>query len=132
MKKILSLAIFLSLIAFPFRAWSRSTLAVGAFGGGNFQLVNTYPDLNPGAGGGISFEYRFNQHWGIETAFSIFDQNGTSNSQGDNGIFLLNVPDVALKFYFFSEEHRVDPYISAGLGLSVLTEGSIQNNSEGA
>lgn len=131
MKKIFSFTLFFLLILFSSKSWARPTIAIGAFGGGSFQLVNTFPDLDPGTGGGISFEYRFNQHWGIETALSVFDYDGKGGSQGDSGILLLNVPDVKLKFYFFSQEHKIDPYVSAGLGLSVLTDGRLHDNSGG-
>jgi outer membrane protein W len=113
-------------------ASARPTMAVSGFGGGNFQLTNTFPDLNVGAGGGVAFDYRFNQRWAIAASLSVFSHDGEGASQGDNGMLLLSVPDIDLKFYFFGQEHRIDPYATAGIGIGVLTGGSRSDNSGGA
>ncbi len=116
----------------PFKSEARKSIAISGFGGGEFPLLSSYPDLDIGAGGGVSFEYRFNQHWGISTSLSVFAHNGEGVSAGDKDMLFLDVPDVDLKFYFLSQERAFDPYISAGMGIGVLTEGSIDNNSGGA
>lgn len=133
MKKILLLlSLAFTLSTFSPNVFARHSMAVSGFGGGNFQIVNTYPQLDIGGGGGIAFEYRFNQHWGIQTSLSVFDHNGSGPQSGDNGILVLNVPSIDLKYYILNAERRVDPYLRAGLGLTVLTGGSVSNNSGGA
>ncbi len=133
MKKIVSLlATLSSLFLFIPQGFSRHSMAISGFGGGNFQIINTFPELDLGAGGGIAFEYRFNQHWGIQTSLSVFDHNGSGPQKGDKGILLLNVPSIDLKYYLLGDEKRFDPFLRAGLGISVLTGGTVSNNSGGA
>lgn len=133
MKKILIMAsLFSSLFLFSTQLHARHSMAISGFGGGNFQIIDTFPQLNLGAGGGIAFEYRFNQHWGIQTSLSVFDHNGSGPQKGDNGVLLLNVPSIDLKYYLLNSEKKIDPYLRAGLGISVLTSGSVANNSGGA
>lgn len=119
------------LLASP-NIYSRHSMAISGFGGGNFQIVDTFPQLDLGAGGGIAFEYRFNQHWGLQTSLSVFDHNGSGPQRGDNNILLLNVPSVDLKYYLLNDEKWIDPFLRAGIGISVLTGGSAANNSGGA
>ena len=133
MKKTISLfSILFSFLIYTPQALCRHTMAISGFGGGNFQIINTFPQLDLGAGGGIAFEYRFNQHWGIQTSLAVFDHNGSGPQKGDNGILLLNVPSIDLKYYLLNSEKKIDPYLRAGLGISVLTGGSVHNNSGGA
>ncbi len=133
MKKIVSLlSIITSFFIFTSPVFARHSMALSAFGGGNFHLIDTFPDLDLGAGGGIAFEYRFNQHWGIQTSLGVFDHNGSGAQRGDNGILVLNVPSIDLKYYLLNDEKRIDPFLRAGLGLTVITGGSISNNSGGA
>jgi hypothetical protein len=132
MKKMIPFVLVVVLLAAPQKVFSRHKMALSGFGGGNFQLVDTFPDLTVGAGGGIAFDYRFNQRWGLSTSLSVFDHDGEGPSSGDNGMLLLTIPSVDLKFYFLKQEHRIDPFASAGLGISVLTGGSRADNSGGA
>ncbi len=132
MKKSLLIFPLLPLLLFSSKLWARPTMAVSGFGGGNFQIADTFPDLDIGTGGGISFEYRFNQRWGLETSLSVFAHDGEGASRGDNGMLLLSVPNVDLKFYFLKEEHKIDPYAGVGIGVNVLTGGSRSDNSGGA
>jgi len=132
MKKIIPLILLAVCFTLPQQAFSRHTMAISGFGGGNFQIANTFPNLDIGAGGGIAFDYRFNQRWGLQTSLSVFDHDGEGASAGDNGMLLLTLPSVDLKFYFLKEEHRIDPFVSAGLGINVLTGGSRADNSGGA
>ena len=112
----------------PRNAQARRGFSVGLQGMGNFFLTHSTPDLNIGPGGGLFFDYRFNQRWAIETDLFATVHNGRNISAGDNNILLLGVPSVELKFYMRPNENRIDPYLLAGLGVYVLTEGSINNN----
>jgi outer membrane protein with beta-barrel domain len=110
---------------------AREGFSVGAQGLGNFFLTNGGPNLDIGPGGGLFFDYRFNQRWSIETDLFFSFHDGEGAFKGDNNMLLLGVPTVELKFYFRGHESSIDPYALAGLGVYVLTEGSINNNSSG-
>jgi len=133
MKKIFLFASILSaLLLNSSQAFCRHSMALSGFGGGNFQIINTFPQLDVGGGGGIAFEYRFNQHWGLQTSLSVFDHDGGGPQKGDNNIYFLNVPSIDLKYYLLSDEKKIDPFLRAGIGISVLSGGSVANNSGGA
>ena len=112
-------------------AQARPGFSLGIQGIGNFFLTDSNPDLGIGPGGGIFFDYSFNQRWSIETDLFVTMHKGEGASTGDKDIFLLGVPTAELKFYLRGKENSVDPYILAGLGVYVLTEGSVSNNSGG-
>ena len=105
MKKIIAFLFFV-LFIFPHALWARSKMAVGGFGGGNFQIANTFPNLDIGAGGGISFDYRFNQHWGLQTSLSVFDHDGEGASAGDNGMLAADNAKLAVDNGEKAEENR--------------------------
>ncbi len=111
---------------------AHSGWTLGLQGIGNFFLTDSFPDLKTGPGAGLFFDYRFNQRWALETDFFFSVHDGAGISTGDNDMILLGVPTVELKFYLRgSENPRIDPYLLAGLGVYVLTEGSIDDNSGG-
>jgi len=120
-----------SLLLLPRAGEARQGFSFGAQGLGNFFLTNSRPDLKIGPGFGLFFDYRFNQRWSIETDLFVSFHDGDGASTGDDNMLLLGVPTVELKFYPRSKENRIDPYLFAGLGVYVLTEGSITNNSGG-
>jgi outer membrane protein W len=129
---ILAAATLIALAGFGVKsAHAREGFSVGAQVIGNFFLTDGTPDLDPGIGGGLYFDYRFNQRWSIETDLFVSFHDGTGVSAGDNNQMLLGVPTVELKFYLRGKENSIDPYLLAGLGVYVLTEGSIGNNSSG-
>lgn len=115
----------------PPNLFAREGFSVGIQGIGNFFITDSNPDLSPGPGGGLYFDYRFNQHWSLETDLFFSIQDGTGISSGDNNQYLLGVPTAELKFYLRGRENSLDPYLLAGLGVYVLTEGSISNSSGG-
>jgi hypothetical protein len=105
--------------------------SVGVMGMGNFFLTNAHPDLKIGPGAGLMFDYRFNQHWSVETDLFFSEHSGEGISAADKDIFLIGVPTFELKFYLRGQENRLDPYLLAGFGVYVLTEGTIDDNSGG-
>lgn len=131
LKKILFSLAALSALAFSSQAQAREGWSVGLQGMGNFFLTDSDPDLKVGPGGGIAVDYRFNQRWSIEADLFVSFHDGGGISSGDNGMLLLGVPTVELKFYPRSQESTVEPYVFAGLGIYVLTEGDIDDNSGG-
>jgi hypothetical protein len=121
----------IGLIAGPKELLARTGWSVGGQGIGNFFLTDSNPDLGIGPGGGIMVDYRFNQRWSLETDLFVSFHDGEGISNGDNNMYLLGVPTVELKFYLRGQENNIDPYLLAGLGVYVLTEGSVSNNSGG-
>lgn len=133
MKKISALVAItiLSWLGFSSSAQAREGMSVYITGLGNVMLVDTKPELDPGAGGGISFDYRFNQHFSIETSVMISSHDGSGNSNGDNGILLVGIPTVDLKYYLLNNDHAWDPYVGLGVGMYFTTEGTSNDNSGG-
>ncbi len=133
MKKKIALAFLIVSLFFlnGKSAHARQGFSLGAMGLGNFFLTNGGPNLDIGPGGGLLFDYRFNQRWSIETDLFFSFHDGEGNNAGDNNMILLGVPSIELKFYLRGQEAKIDPYVLAGLGFYVLTEGSVKNNSGG-
>src|SRR5262245_11481224 len=131
LKKIIVSLAAVAVFAFTAQAQAREGWSVGLQGMGNFFLTDSDPDLKVGPGGGIAVDYRFNQRWSIEADLFVSFHDGDGISSGDNGMLLLGVPTVELKFYPRSKEGTVEPYVFAGLGIYVLTEGDIDDNSGG-
>jgi hypothetical protein len=130
MKKI---TLFLAgiLLCASLSAEARQGFAVGLGPAGNIFLVDTVPVLDPGAGGYVYFDYRFQDQLSFQTSFIMTSQDGTNVSAGDNGILFLGMPTFDLKYYFLKEDPHWDPYIATGIGVYWLTEGSIANSSGG-
>jgi outer membrane protein W len=131
LKKIFFSLVATATLALSSGAQAREGWSVGAQGLGNFFLTDSDPDLKIGPGGGLFFDYRFNQRWSIEVDLFVSFHDGSGISSGDNGMLLLGVPTAELKFYPRSQEATVEPYLFAGLGIYVLTEGDIDDNSGG-
>jgi outer membrane protein W len=114
---------------------SKSGAAGGNFsvGGGpvgNVFIVDSNPDLNPGAGGYLFFDYRWSPQFSTQFGFMISDQDGTGISKGDDDILLMGFPTFDLKFYMLSNPSRWDPYALIGMGIYILTEGSVSNGTK--
>ncbi len=124
--------LFFILFSFSKSAEARHAFALSAYGGGVFSLTNTFPDLDIGAGGGIALDWRFNQRWALSTRLAVYEHDGEGLSSGDKGMLFMNLPDALLKFHFFADEKKFDPYAAVGIGLGVLSGGSLGDNSGGA
>ena len=129
MKRTKNLFLILTLLTLASSMASRSAearqgFAIGMGPVGNIFLVDTIPIIDPGIGGPMFFNYRFAEQLAFQTGFMLTSQDGTNVSNGDNGILFLGMPTVDLKYYFLKNDPKFDPYISTGLGLYWLTEGS--------
>lgn len=98
---------------------------------GSFQLVDTLPIVDPGLGGGLFFDYRFNQRFAMELEAFVIFQDGDKASAGEGGISFYGIPTGTLKMYFLSNATKLDPYFGVGLGVYMLSEGGIDNNTFG-
>ena len=91
--------LFVLSLAHPAFARSSKNMTIGIMAMGNIQLIDTLPDIDPGPGGGVYFDYRFNQRFtGTDPAlhnqfFTRWQPSRIGDagpSQIDNGINLFN------------------------------------------
>jgi outer membrane protein with beta-barrel domain len=102
-------------------------MSVGLGPTGNIFIVDSNPDLDPGIGGHVYFDYRWSPQFSTQFGVMVTTQDGTGISNGDDGIVLMGIPTFDLKFYILSEPSRWDPYGLIGIGLYSITEGSADN-----
>lgn len=98
---------------------------------GSIQLVDTLPIVGPGIGGGAFFDYRFNQMFSFQVESFIILQDGARASAAEGSIKFFAMPTGTLKIYPLKNATKLDPYFGIGLGLYMLTEGDIGNNTFG-
>ena len=127
MKKILFLT--LSLLSFSLPAWAVGNYSVGFGPVGNIFVVDARPELDPGVGGQVYFDYRWSPQFSTQFGVTISTQDGTGSSSGDDGILFIGMPTFDLKFFLFNTKSRFDPYGLIGLGVYAVTEGSRSNAS---
>lgn len=130
-KYLLILSGLLSLLLLTRISEARQGFTVGFGPVGNIYLVDTIPVMDPGIGGHVFFDYRFQEQMAFETSFLISTQDGTNVSNNDNGILFLGMPTFDFKFYLLKNDPRFDPFVSTGVGLYWLTEGSVGNSTGG-
>ncbi len=123
MKKIALLLIALSVSAVA----NAENFTIGGGPMGNIFIVDARPELDPGVGGYLYFDYRWSPQ--ISTQFNIIvtTEDGTGISNGDNGIEFLGIPTINLKYYLLSSESHWDPYLMAGIGIYAISEGTASN-----
>lgn len=131
MKKLLLLLTVGSFLMAAGPAEARQGFTVGLGPVGNIYLIDTIPVMDPGIGGYVFFDYRFQEQFAFETSFIITTQNGTNVSRGDSGILFLGMPTFDIKFYFLKNDPKFDPFVATGLGVYWLTEGSTGNSTGG-
>ncbi len=132
MKRI-SLFVFFALLSTTISAASFAQEFSRTVGGniyGSVQLVDTLPELDPGIGGGMFFDYRFNEHYSIMLEAFFTTQDGSGRSTGEGDIIALAVPATTFKIYLLNSE-KLDGYIGVGVGIYGLTEGSLANTTSG-
>lgn len=98
---------------------------------GSFQLADTLPVVDAGIGGGVFFDYRFNERFSFMVESVLTFQDGKGRSAGDGGINFFGIPALTFKIYVVGAKYRFDPYVGLGIGLYGLTEGSTENNTGG-
>ncbi len=133
MKKIFALFIMMAALFLPQSGAARQGFSLGLGPMGNIYVIDSVPILDPGIGGSMFFQYRFHDQVAFETTFFLTAQDGKTTPGGavnDTGILLLGMPVADIKLFFLGGDRTFDPYISTGLGLYWLTEGS-NNNSTG-
>lgn len=110
-----------------FAASSAGNFSVGLGPVGNIFAVDSNPDLDPGVGGYVYFDYRWSPQFSTQVGVMVTTEDGTGISNGDNGIEFLGIPTFDLKFYLLSTPSRWDPYGLIGMGFYAVSEGSVNN-----
>lgn len=127
---------FLTLLIFSTNLWARDggsyyNKTIGGNIYGSIQLADTLPVVDAGLGGGMFFDYRFNDRYSfmIESFFTTQDGDGRSNGEGS--IEFVATPAFTFKVYILKGQPRIEPYVGIGVGFYWLTEGSIANSTGG-
>ena len=107
-----------------------ANMSVGMGAIGNIFIVEGTPKLGSGYGGHVYFDYRFAPQFSAQFTFAVTSQDGQDLNLGDNGIILFSMPAVSLKYYLLSNSGKIDPYLSLGVGLYMVTEGSRSDGSK--
>ena len=125
MKKII-IVLFAAILITPLAA-NAENFTVGGGPMGNIFVIDANPELGPGVGGYLYFDYRWSPQ--ISTQFNVIvtTEDGEGISNGDNGIEFLGIPTIDLKYYLLSSESHWDPYLMAGIGVYAISEGTVGN-----
>lgn len=135
MKSILLKLFVILAVSFTFceNLWAQNYYdrTIGGTIYGSIQLVDTLPVLSPGIGGGMFFDYRFNDRFGVILESFFTTQNGSGRSKGEGSVEFLAIPAATFKLFILNNRPVFDPYIGLGVGLYGLTEGSAANSTGG-
>ncbi len=101
------------------------TVGIGPFG--NIYVVDSAPELSPGIGGYLFFDYRWSPQFSTQFGVMVGVQDGKGISSGDDNILFMGIPTFDLKFYILTNPSRWDPYGLIGVGFYAVTEGSADN-----
>ncbi len=129
-KYLLTTLAILSIIFTAHTVHAASTagnFSVGLGPVGNIFVVDSSPELDPGVGGYVYFDYRWSPQFSTQFGVMVTTEDGTGISAGDNGIEFLGIPTFDLKFYVLSSPSRWDPYGLIGIGFYAVSEGSADN-----
>lgn len=99
------------------------TIGIGPVG--NVYFTNHRPDLSPGVGALVYFDYRWSPELSTTASVMMLLQSGRNLDSVENNIVLLGIPTFDLKYYFVTNPSRWDPYASVGIGYYVVTSGSV-------
>lgn len=94
---------------------------------GNIFIVDARPELGPGIGGHLYFDYRWSPQLSTQVTLIVTTEDGEGISNGDKGIEFLGIPSFDLKYYLLSSESHWDPYVMMGVGVYAISEGTTSN-----
>jgi outer membrane protein W len=94
---------------------------------GNIFVVDSNPELGPGVGGYLYFDYRWSPQLSTQISVIVTTEDGKGISSGDNGIEFLGIPTFDIKYYLISSVNRWDPYLMIGAGIYAISEGTTSN-----
>ena len=90
------------------------TIGVGPIG--NLFIFDSRPELDPGIGGFVYFDYRWSPQLSTTVTVLVANQDGTGPDNGDNDIILFGLPTFDIKYYFLTRASKWDPYAQMGVG----------------
>lgn len=90
---------------------------------GNFYLSSRRPEMSPGIGAQIYFDYRWSPELSTTATVMMLSQNGNGQDSGEKNIIFMGIPTFDIKYYFSRNPSRWDPFASVGLGYYVVTNG---------
>lgn len=126
MKIFMGLVIFIALFCTANVAHAENfTFGLGPVG--NVFIVDSNPQLDPGVGGYLYFDYRWSPQLSTQIGVIVTTEDGQGISAGDKGIEFLGIPTIDLKWYLLSSESHWDPYIMTGIGIYAISEGTTSN-----
>ncbi|PIR17404.1 MAG: hypothetical protein COV46_04390 [Deltaproteobacteria bacterium CG11_big_fil_rev_8_21_14_0_20_49_13] len=106
--------------------------SVGAGPTGSIYVVDAAPELQPGIGGHVFFDYRWSPQISTQFTFMVTTQNGQGISNGVDDFLFFGLPSVDIKYYVLSSESHWDPYIMGGVGFYMLSKASKSGNAPAA
>lgn len=103
---------------------SAGNYTVGIGPVGNFYLTSRSPEMNPGVGALVYFDYRWAPELSTTATVMMLAQDGTGREGGQNSIVFLGIPTFDIKYFFITNPSRWDPYALVGVGYYAVTHGS--------
>lgn len=91
---------------------------------GNIFAIDGDPQMDPGIGGYVFFDYRWSPQLSTQVSVMVTTEDGKGPNDNDNGIIFFGMPTFDVKYYLISTVSRWDPYLMVGVGVYALTEGS--------
>lgn len=98
------------------------SLGIGPIG--NIYLTDRHPEMSPGVGANVFFDYRWAPELSTTASVMMLVQDGTDSDKGENNIVFIGIPTFDVKYYFITDPSRWDPYASVGIGYYVVTSGA--------
>jgi len=98
------------------------TIGIGPAGA--IYTTDRRPELDPGIGAHVYFDYRWSPDLSTTTSVIMLSQDGTDNDNGQKNIVAISIPSIDVKYYWVRNPSRWDPYVAVGLGYYVFTHGS--------
>jgi outer membrane protein W len=126
-KYLIAFILVLSIASTAHAGTAAGNYTVGIGAAGNIFAVDSSPELDPGVGGYVYFDYRWSPQFSTQFSIIVTTEDGKGPSKGNNGIVFLGLPTFDLKFYLLSGDSRWDPYGLIGVGFYAITEGSVDN-----
>lgn len=90
---------------------------------GNFYISSRRPEMSPGIGAQIYFDYRWSPELSTTATVMMLSQNGNGADTGEKNIIFMGIPTFDIKYYFIRTPSQWDPYASVGVGYYVVTNG---------
>lgn len=122
----------LALAGLPREARARKNFQLGVGPVGNIWLFDTFPQLDPGIGGTVFFDYRYHPKFSTEVGIIVTSQDGMGVSSPDGSVEYFAIPTIDFKFYFLDEYGLWDPYAGIGFGFYMIGGGRVNDDSGGA